>query len=233
MKTFLKIALALLAISQIASAETHSNAKNGFYVGLNTGVALNEGTLKAVYQNGKFNKDANSVMLGLFGGYGYKFNNFVVGVDLNGGVCFSAKAKFYEKELYSAADTAAYALEINSPITGDTVTGWAKRTFDASVMPKFGWLANRNCELFVMAGANISTYSVKSDINFSSVNKTKIAPAVGAGVKYGFTDSLFATLAYHYVFKGNICDIIDSTKKKTCAIDYSSHILKLGIGYQF
>jgi opacity protein-like surface antigen len=197
-------------------------------------------------------------------GYKTRINDVMLGIDLTFGKSFK-KLKKTEKDVptsnkywISGGNTKATqggyaynnteAVDENTQMTIINESGGRqkydaeskktmqlKNRFYVQIMPTIGYLVTPNCELYLTAGAKITSdkATLKDETSSESIHKTKtrIKPQIGAGIVYTITPNIFTRLSYVYGFKTKI-----SKKASDDAIhkfERSEHKINLGLGYMF
>ncbi|MBA4249802.1 MAG: hypothetical protein C0432_04805 [Candidatus Puniceispirillum sp.] len=184
-----KISLAILALTTSAvMAEQVGKPAQGFYLGASAGVGSTQAktTLASVGHNAGENHNdtikysANGFMGGLIVGYNRQFNNFVLGLDLYGGL-----------------DTTKEDVR-NAIPSGNAANNWEvsktnlKRKSYLGFAPRAGFMVTPSTLLYVKVGAEMGKweYTITPDaeqINtFSNVSQT---PAIKAASSKNFTAS--------------------------------------------
>jgi len=158
----------------------------GFYLG----AQLGWGETSTEYKAGAATADAtsvvvlptitkNGVMGGLFAGYNYQINQFVLGAEVDGDFLIVGK------ERYAAA-------------TGDFIT--AHTTWLGSARLRVGYAIDRlllyGTGGVAFAGADSTVTGTGYSYGFG--NSTRVGWTLGAGAEYAFTDHWIGGLEYRY-----------------------------------
>ena len=234
---FQKIVTATLAATILtlsAYAETTTSApkkKCEFYCGINAGASFNKYDMFGTNSNpskksNHVQKKKTGTLLEAILGYDHLFGKFIFGADIGLGYYIGGKMKISNNDLGS------------TPADLDVL--FSHKTIGISVLPKVGYLVAKNLELNINAGVTVD--NCKTNYNNSQdttrehviVNKStvKMFPVVGASVKYDFTEKIFGSLAYEYIFKNKVfCSYIMSGWTDT--IKTGSQIVKIGVGVRF
>lgn len=204
----------ILLVASIAAISTTSFASNGgFYIGANTGASIEK------YAKLKKTKVIAEGVLG----YDFHFDTIVLGMDFNFGTTFGKIKKSWSK-----VDESGNKMDSKANV---------KTQWQLGFMPRIGYLITPDCELYLTAGVRVVKHkfnlSATKTISYpnhpvfrtltASEKKTKVHPVAGLGMKYNFTQNLFAKAEYNYLFK----------TKSIGTLKYQAHGFKLGFGYKF
>ena len=213
MKSIKVLSLALAGVIA-SSANASVVCPSGFSVGAELATVLSKYDGKysegnTVIQDGSRNK--TSFLASLLLGYDFQVGgNMMIGFDVLFGVNFAGKAKLYGTKdfKYNEADGKCH-LQI-------------KRQWSGEFTPRFGWMVTPACEIYLKGGINVTRYKLSMyDDDGNRVEnatfpggsklegKTKVAPVVGCGVRYNFTENLGIQVGYSFIFKTNL----DNDKK--------------------
>jgi len=121
----------------------------------------------------------NGVMGGLFAGYNYQIDQFVLGAEIDGDFLIVGK------ERYTAA-------------TGDFITAHTEWT--GSARARVGYAIDR---LLLYGTGGVALASAKPKVtgtgySYGAGNSTQVGWTLGAGAEYAFTDHWIAGLEYRY-----------------------------------
>jgi outer membrane immunogenic protein len=210
----------------------------GFYVGGQVGGGWASSTTTDVdatasYPAGFVDSAINysGVLGGLYGGFNYQINQFVIGIDGD----------------YSWADLTGSGSD-TSPINGGHTNYSDKIKWVATLTGRLGYAMNYNWMIFVKGGGAWADFSGSSatfsaaGVNTSNgtASETRTGWTIGGGTEWGFAPHWSAKLEYDYVdfstanWNSTLTNVATGavTTPARSATSYMN-IVKLGVAYRF
>lgn len=225
MKKYLAISTIFMNIYGTVATETKVKPYfNGAYIGIVGGMVRNnlEGEISAlgITIRSKEETHVNGLLYGAIVGYGHNFNGFYVGGEVGVQSDTTNKNKDY---LMAAAG-----------VTG-TIKAKYERGVVFSVAPRFGAVFADSCMIYAKPAVEISKDKIAATINGdtdSSKKKFKFVFVPAIGLEKAFSSSVLARLEYGYNF-GTKFTTSDDEVPAHYSLKYTSHVIKVGISYQF
>ncbi len=253
-----KISLAILALTTSAvMAEQVGKPAQGFYLGASAGLGSTQGKSKLASvghtATHEYNKDAkysaNGFMGGLIAGYNRQFNNFVLGLDIYGGLDTTKEDVMNTTNSGNAVPGGYYA-KLNM-----------KRKAYFGFAPRAGFMVTPSTLLYVKVGAEMGKweYTITPDAaqiasfagdageaaNSSKVvskNSNKISLAPGAGLEV-YKGKMLFRIEYTYLRGPTLKATQDISAWNTHGtlsgtsisheMKITQHQIKAGIAYKF
>lgn len=196
----------------MASGTAFSCGNGGFYAGVNAGVKLNKVETKVKSTSKKVSVSKGKPLAEVLVGYDHRFNNVMLGADLILGMMFGK----IDKKMEVAVGGVTYSGTMST-----------KNPWSVAFMPRVGWLALPQLEVFVTPGLKMARWTFSN--GGKKKGKTAVTGVVGGGLRYEVTPHIYTQLQYSYDFKRK-CDIKNDY---ITAPKVQAHVIKIGAGYRF
>jgi opacity protein-like surface antigen len=234
---------AAAAAAPVALNASEEARVSGFFVGgsvgaANTRVASNFSSAGLATETQAFKTAPNSVspLFGLFAGYNFQFNKFVLGLE--GHVSHDTKKASVWMDDSSGA---------NLPNT------WVKKGISYGAALRLGAMVNSSTNIYAKLGLDRVKYTLQVEPNrymisktMQNFNKTKFVFVPGVGFETFMNSNLFARMEYNYVmpvklsysgstslFDFGTTNVAVSNNPTTSTHSVSQHLLKVSVGYKF
>lgn len=252
MKKLIFLILASVTSISLANAKTPFN---GFYLGAEAGFTQKTVTTSLLenssgggqptqsgFINSSYKNKINGFVYGLMGGYGRNMNGFYLGGEIT--VHQDTTNKIKQANL-TATDNSVWPF--SSEYKRGVTFGAGPRiglVFSNSILAygKVGVELSRDKVLHQSSGGNISSPPGSAATNFGasqtySTTKTKIAIVPGIGLEKAF-NNILARVEYNYNPGAKIAQTANYSSggfnnNDNQSVKYTSHVLKVGLAYQF
>jgi outer membrane immunogenic protein len=228
-------AIALLATSGVKAADLEARPRpqparvqagtvgqpfswTGMYIGGNVGGAWTERDVTDAIFSLSADTSRGGVIGGAQAGFNYQFGNFVVGVE--GDIDWMG---------LKTTDAAAFV-----PSVG-TLQGSADMQWISTLALRFGVAYDRLLFYGKAGGALVADNAVVTNVTTgtsAASSKVNNGWLIGAGVEWGFAPNLSTKVEYNYIdFRS--WDLTTSAPVDVFTINRNTHLLKVGLNYQF
>lgn len=181
----------------------------GFYVGAHAGYAFGpaKSAITVAPNSGIYDKDLDSLIVGLHAGYNYQFNQFVVGVE--GDIDFVT------------GEESQASIPLGAVIKYET-------EWQGSLRLRAGYAIDR---LLVYGTGGVAfNNGTATIIALGKDDQTHVGWTLGAGLEYAFTDNLIGRVEYRYTDFGREKYAISGV---SAPFKYQQHAVTAGISYKF
>ena len=214
MKGVLTRAFAFAAVlaASVSGAEAQESPWDGFYAGLQLGAVIGRGDVSIPAYSSSFVTHPTSFAGGLYAGYGFDFGSgFYAGLEADVNAVTAHK-----KHLSGGATGEVYHF---------------KQNFDSSVRARFG-MDMGGYMPYLTGGLAIGRMQARYEPTTGGTNwknDTRVGWTVGAGVEMQLFERTSARIQYRYTDYGKA----SYSHTRSSKVDYTSHIIQLGLSYKF